>query len=102
MWHPDWAPPAEVKHDIPRLPNLIKGGTPSNPMGVAALVLTGGDYAIHGTNRPQSVGGFVSYGCIRLYNAELRGCSSRLASGPRLTYPLNRQVPGFLAITSWR
>ncbi len=71
MWHPDWAPPAEVKHDIPSLPNLIKGGTPANPMGVAALVLTGGDYAIHGTNRPKSVGGFVSYGCIRMYNSDI-------------------------------
>ncbi len=71
MWHPDWAPPAEVKHDIPSLPNLIRGGTPGNPMGVAALVLTGGDYAIHGTNRPKSVGGFVSYGCIRMYNADI-------------------------------
>jgi lipoprotein-anchoring transpeptidase ErfK/SrfK len=71
MWEPDWAPPAEVKHDIPSLPNLIRGGTPANPMGVAALVLTGGDYAIHGTNRPQSVGGFVSYGCIRMYNSDI-------------------------------
>ncbi len=71
MWHPDWAPPAEVKHDIPSLPNLIKGGTAANPMGVAALVLTGGDYAIHGTNRPNSVGGFVSYGCIRMYNQDI-------------------------------
>lgn len=71
MWEPDWAPPAEVKHDIPSLPNLIKGGTPGNPMGVAALVLTGGDYAIHGTNRPGSVGHFVSYGCIRMYNSDI-------------------------------
>ena len=71
MWEPDWAPPAEVKHDIPSLPNLIKGGTPANPMGVAALVLTGGDYAIHGTNRPNSVGHFVSYGCIRMYNSDI-------------------------------
>jgi len=71
MWEPDWAPPAEVKRDIPSLPNLIKGGTPSNPMGVAALVLTGGDYAIHGTNRPGSVGHFVSYGCIRMYNSDI-------------------------------
>ena len=81
MWHPDWAPPAEVKHDIPSLPKLIRGGTPSNPMGVAALVLTGGDYAIHGTNRPQSVGGFVSYGCIRMYNADITRLFQQVSVG---------------------
>ncbi len=84
MWHPDWAPPAEVKRDIPSLPDLIRGGTPSNPMGVAALVLTGGDYAIHGTNRPNSVGGFVSYGCIRMYNGDI----SRLFAQVRVGTPV--------------
>jgi len=39
-----------------------------NPMGVAAMTLSGGEYAIHGTNMPGSVGGFVSYGCIRMLN----------------------------------
>jgi len=71
MLHPDWAPPSEVKHDIPGIPDFIKGGTAANPLGVAALVMTGGDYAIHGTNRPQSVGGFVSYGCIRMLNGDI-------------------------------
>lgn len=81
MWEPDWAPPAEVKHDIPSLPNLIRGGTPQNPMGVAALVLTGGDYAIHGTNRPASVGHFVSYGCIRMYNSDITRLFAEVAVG---------------------
>ena len=39
-----------------------------NPMGVAAMTLAGGEYSIHGTNRPGSVGGFVSHGCIRMLN----------------------------------
>ena len=47
---PDWSPPAEVKRDRPRIPNLIPGGSPANPMGAAALTLSGGEYAIHGTN----------------------------------------------------
>src|SRR6185437_1915350 len=50
--NPAWAPPKEVKHDIPSIPNLIPGGAPNNPMGVAAMTLAGGEYAIHGTNRP--------------------------------------------------
>src|SRR4030081_1971496 len=65
---PAWAPPAEVKRDKPSLPNVIPGGVPSNPMGVAAMTLAGTEYAIHGTNMPGSIGGFVSYGCIRIYN----------------------------------
>jgi len=45
------------------MPDVIPGGSPRNPMGVAAMTLEGGEYAIHGTNKPVSVGGFVSYGC---------------------------------------
>ena len=33
---PDWAPPKEVKRDKPKIPDLIKGGSPRNPMGEAA------------------------------------------------------------------
>ncbi len=80
-WQPDWAPPAVVKHDIPSLPNLIPGGSPKNPMGVAALTLSGVEYAIHGTNLPRSVGGFVSYGCIRMYNEDVTDLYSRVSVG---------------------
>ena len=69
---PAWQPPEEIRRDNPNLPQVIPGGSPHNPMGEAALTLRGGEYAIHGTNRPQSVGGFVSYGCIRMYNADIR------------------------------
>jgi lipoprotein-anchoring transpeptidase ErfK/SrfK len=80
--NPDWSPPAEVRRDNPRLPNVIKGGTPQNPMGVAALVLSnGGEYAIHGTNRPESVGGFVSYGCIRMHNRDISDLYDRVSFG---------------------
>jgi lipoprotein-anchoring transpeptidase ErfK/SrfK len=78
---PAWKPPAEVKRDNPRLPDLIPGGVPSNPMGAAAMVLTGGEYAIHGTNRPGSIGGFVSYGCIRMFNADILALYSRVSVG---------------------
>ena len=40
-------------------------------MGVAAMSLAGGEYAIHGTNQPGSIGHFVSYGCIRMYNEDI-------------------------------
>jgi lipoprotein-anchoring transpeptidase ErfK/SrfK len=50
--NPAWSPPAEVKHDKPSMPDVIPGGSPHNPMGVAAMTLAGGEYAIHGTNMP--------------------------------------------------
>ena len=78
---PAWSPPTEVKRDKPSLPNVIPGGSPRNPMGEAALTLSGGSYAIHGTNVPGSVGGFVSYGCIRMYNADVLDLYSRVSTG---------------------
>ena len=78
---PAWSPPAEVKRDNPKLPSLIPGGSPHNPMGAAALTLSGGEYAIHGTNAPGSIGGFVSYGCIRMHNADVLDLYSRVGFG---------------------
>ena len=35
------------------------------------MTLSGGEYAIHGTNRPESIGTFASYGCIRMLNQDI-------------------------------
>jgi lipoprotein-anchoring transpeptidase ErfK/SrfK len=78
---PNWAPPAEIKRDSPSLPDVIPGGTAANPMGAAAMTLSGGAYAIHGTNAPNSIGGFVSYGCIRMYNEDVTDLYSRVHLG---------------------
>ena len=61
---PAWAREPGVTPTIP-------GGSPRNPMGEAVLGLDRGNYAIHGTNDPASIGGFVSHGCIRMYNADI-------------------------------
>ncbi len=79
--NPAWAPPDDVRRDNPRLPDVIPGGAPNNPMGVAALTLEGGEYAIHGTNRPSSIGGFVSYGCVRMYNEDIIDLYQRVSIG---------------------
>ncbi len=81
---PAWSPPPEVKRDKPSLPDVIPGGSPRNPMGVAALTLSGGEYAIHGTNVPGSIGGFVSYGCIRMHNADILDLFDRVSFGTRV------------------
>lgn len=78
---PNWAPPAEIRRDKPGLPDVIPGGSPANPMGAAALTLSGGNYAIHGTNSPDSIGGFVSYGCIRMQNTDITDLYGRVRLG---------------------
>jgi lipoprotein-anchoring transpeptidase ErfK/SrfK len=81
---PAWSPPKEVKRDKPSIPDVIPGGSPRNPMGVAAMTLSGGEYAIHGTNMPGSVGGFVSYGCIRMLNADISDLYQRVSVGTQV------------------
>lgn len=78
---PHWAPPAAIRRDRPDLPAVIAGGDASNPMGAATMTLAGGDYAIHGTNAPGSIGGFVSYGCIRMSNADVLDLMARVRVG---------------------
>ncbi len=77
-----------MKRDNPRLPNLIAGGSPNNPMGAAAMTLAGGEYAIHGTNRPSSVGTYASYGCIRMYNQDVVDLYAGSMSAPGLRDPV--------------
>jgi lipoprotein-anchoring transpeptidase ErfK/SrfK len=78
---PAWSPPAEVKMEKPGTPDLIPGGSSQNPMGAAALTLSGGEYAIHGTNRPDSIGGYVSFGCIRMHNHDIMDLYQRVKVG---------------------
>ncbi|MEX1180650.1 MAG: L,D-transpeptidase [Cucumibacter sp.] len=78
---PNWAPPPEIRRDRPDLPDLIAGGSPANPMGAAAMTLSGVAYAIHGTNAPDSIGGFVSYGCIRMHNQDIIDLYARVRVG---------------------
>ncbi|WP_213286585.1 L,D-transpeptidase [Bradyrhizobium sp. sGM-13] len=83
--NPAWSPPSEVRRDKPYMPDVIPGGSPRNPMGVAAMTLAGGEYAIHGTNVPGSVGGFVSYGCIRMLNDDISDLYQRVPVGTTVT-----------------
>jgi lipoprotein-anchoring transpeptidase ErfK/SrfK len=82
-FEPDWSPPAVVRADHPELPNLIRGGSPRNPMGVAALTLDRGEVAIHGTSARMraSIGTAASYGCIRMLNEDVSDLYSRVSVG---------------------
>jgi lipoprotein-anchoring transpeptidase ErfK/SrfK len=83
-WMPAWSPPAEIRKDRPSIPSVIPAGSPRNPMGVAALVLAEDEYAIHGTNAPDTVGRFVSYGCIRMHNSDIADLFHRVNVGTRV------------------
>ncbi|MHA1189125.1 MAG: L,D-transpeptidase [Alphaproteobacteria bacterium] len=81
--NPTWAAPAAVRRDFPSLPAIIPPG-PRNPLGVAALVLSRAEYAIHGTNRPGSIGKAVSYGCIRMHNRDIADLYDRVRIGTKV------------------
>jgi lipoprotein-anchoring transpeptidase ErfK/SrfK len=79
---PAWRPTAQIRRDRPNIASVIPGGAAENPMGAAALLISGsGQYAIHGTNKPGSIGGFVSYGCIRMLNEDVLDLYSRVGIG---------------------
>jgi lipoprotein-anchoring transpeptidase ErfK/SrfK len=51
----------------------IPGGDPQNPLGTRWIGFDAEDsdgrtYGVHGTNNPNSIGGYVTQGCIRLPN----------------------------------
>lgn len=58
---------------------VVEGGSPANPLGRYWLGLNKfgtyegyeGQYGIHGTNRPDTVGHNVSHGCIRMRNEDI-------------------------------
>jgi lipoprotein-anchoring transpeptidase ErfK/SrfK len=81
--NPIWSPPLEVRRDKPSLPNIIPPG-PANPLGPRAMVLSGTEYAIHGTNNPRSIGTRASYGCIRMLNDNVVELYDRVSVGTRV------------------
>ena len=81
---PAWSPPAAIRRVKPELPDVVPAGSPKNPMGAAAMVLSVDQYAIHGTNNPSSIGGFVSFGCIRMYNEDVLDLYKRVKVGTRV------------------
>ena len=76
---PAWQAPPEIAGG--GYGPVIAGGSPRNPMGAAVLGLDRGNYAIHGTNNPSSVGGFVSHGCIRMHNEDVLDLYGRAGIG---------------------
>ena len=78
---PWWIAPPEIRRARGDSDRPVPPG-PRNPMGARAIGLgPGGDYAIHGTNDPSSIGKFVSFGCIRMFNADVIDLYARVRMG---------------------
>ena len=80
---PDWTPPPQMIQRQPYLPRFVAGG-PSNPLGARAMYLSDSVYRIHGTNAPETIGGFVSSGCIRLLNEDVIDLYNRAHVGAKV------------------
>ena len=62
----------------------IRGGDPSNPLGKRWMGLNiggGGEYGIHGNAAYNSIGKYVSLGCIRMYNKDVESLFEIVSKG---------------------
>jgi L,D-transpeptidase ErfK/SrfK len=82
--HPVWVPTKSEHAEDPDLPPAVGPG-PDNPMGDYALYLGWKGYAIHGTNKPYSIGRRDSHGCIRLYPEDIEWLYRETATGTPVT-----------------
>lgn len=84
--NPTWTPTAGIRaRSLERgitLPAVVPAG-PNNPLGRYALRLAygNGEYLIHGTNAPDSVGLRVSSGCIRMNAPDIKALFAQVRSG---------------------
>ena len=71
----------------------IPGGDPRNPLGSRWMELSvpGGAYAIHGNNNSNSIGKYVSAGCIRMHNNQISSLYNKvLVNTPVYIYNSNK------------
>jgi lipoprotein-anchoring transpeptidase ErfK/SrfK len=64
---------------------INKQANPGGAFGALWMGLSRPHYGIHGTDRPSSIGKFVSRGCIRMYNEDVMLLSSLVPIGTRVT-----------------
>ena len=84
--NPTWTPTAGIRarslEKGIKMPPVVPAG-PNNPLGRYALRLAygNGEYLIHGTNAPDSVGLRVSSGCMRMNAADIQALFSQVKTG---------------------
>jgi len=83
--NPAWTPTPHMLAKNPNLPSFVPGGHPMNPLGVRAMYLAGGEYRIHGTDAPWTIGTAASSGCVRMFNKDAIDLFERAKVGARVT-----------------
>lgn len=58
----------------------VKGGSPNNPLGKRWMGLDY-EYGIHGTNKEDSIGKYISHGCMRMYNSDVESLFPNIKIG---------------------
>lgn len=81
--NPTWTDPGDASASIP--------SGPSNPLGYRWIGI-GGNYGIHGTNHPDSVGHYVSNGCIRMHEEDVEKIYDMVEVGTPVEITYNRIV----------
>lgn len=81
--NPPWIDPSDPEYEVP--------SGPDNPLGYRWMEIQG-NYGIHGTNRPESIGGYVSNGCIRMNERDVEELFDRVEVGTPVEITYNRVV----------
>ena len=80
---PPWINPDDPEFEVP--------SGPDNPLGYRWMQISG-NYGIHGTNRPESIGGYVSNGCIRMHERDVEELFDAVEVGTPVEITYNRVV----------
>ena len=81
--NPPWIDPAHPEYEVPSGPN--------NPLGYRWMQIQG-NYGIHGTNRPSSIGHYVSNGCVRMLEKNVEELFDKVSIGTPVEITYNRVV----------
>lgn len=81
--NPSWIDPSDPEYEIP--------SGPDNPLGYRWMQIWG-NYGIHGTNRPDSIGSYVSNGCIRMREQDVEELFDAVEVGTPVEITYNRIV----------
>lgn len=81
--NPTWIDPQDTSVVIP--------SGEDNPLGYRWIGI-GGNYGIHGTNKPESVGKYVSNGCVRMVETDVEKVFDKVEIGTQVQIIYNRLV----------
>ena len=81
--NPSWIDPSDPEYEIPSGPN--------NPLGYRWMQIQG-NYGIHGTNKPDSIGYYVSNGCVRMLEKDVEELYDQVEVNTPVEITYNRVV----------